>query len=107
MRLVAYDLALDLIGRLRVPLATLRRHDADLAKQAYRALASVPLNIGEACGRAGRDRPPPRPAPRRGPPPHRPRRAPPRGRRAGAETPQPPPSATGCAACSTGCSGSP
>ena len=56
MRLVAYDLALDLVHRLREPLATLRRQDADLAKQAYRALASVPLNIGEACGRVGRDR---------------------------------------------------
>jgi len=56
MRLVAYDLALDLVCRLREPLAVLRRHDADLARQTYRALASVPLNISEATGRVGRDR---------------------------------------------------
>ena len=56
MRLVAYDLALDLVGRLREPLVALRRHDADLARQACRALASVPLNVAEASGRAGRDR---------------------------------------------------
>jgi four helix bundle protein len=56
MRFVAYDLALDLVSHLRAPLAAIRHHDADLAKQACRALASVPLNIAEANGRAGRDR---------------------------------------------------
>jgi four helix bundle protein len=52
----AYDLALDLVRQLREPLAAIRRHDPDLAKQAMRALASVPLNIAEAKGRTGRDR---------------------------------------------------
>ncbi len=56
MRLVAYDLALDLVCRLREPIAQLRRHDPDLARQTCRALASVPLNVAEASGRAGRDR---------------------------------------------------
>ena len=56
MRFVAYDLALDLVRQLREPLAAIRRHDPDLAKQAMRALASVPLNVAEANGRAGRDR---------------------------------------------------
>jgi four helix bundle protein len=56
MRFVAYDLALDLVRQLREPLASIRHHDADLARQACRALTSVPLNISEACGRAGRDR---------------------------------------------------
>ena len=56
MRLVAYDLAIDLVRRLREPLAVVRRHDPDLARQASRALASVPLNVAEATGRAGRDR---------------------------------------------------
>ena len=56
MPFLAYDLALDLVRQLREPLALIRRHDSDLAKQACRALASVPLNIAEANGRAGRDR---------------------------------------------------
>ena len=56
MRFVAYDLAIDLVRRLREPLAVIRHHDGDLARQACRALASVPLNISEASGRAGRDR---------------------------------------------------
>jgi four helix bundle protein len=56
MPFLAYDLALELVRKLRVPLAELRRHDADLARQATRALASVPLNIAESNGRVGRDR---------------------------------------------------
>ena len=56
MRFVAYDLALDLIRSLAPALAVLRRHDADLAKQARRALASVALNTSEANGRTGGDR---------------------------------------------------
>jgi len=53
---LAYHLAIDLVRLLREPLAVIRSHDADLAKQASRALTSVPLNVAEANGRAGRDR---------------------------------------------------
>jgi four helix bundle protein len=56
VRFIAYELAIDLVRQLREPLAAIRRHDPDLAKQATRALASVPLNVAEANGRAGRDR---------------------------------------------------
>jgi four helix bundle protein len=56
VRFLAYDLAIDLVRGLREPLASLRRHDGDLARQACRALASVPLNVAEANGRVGRDR---------------------------------------------------
>jgi four helix bundle protein len=56
MRFVTYDLAIVLVRRMREPLATIRRFDPDLARQASRALASVPLNVAEANGRAGRDR---------------------------------------------------
>ena len=56
MRFVTYDLAVDLVRRLNEPLATIRRFDPDLARQASRALASVPLNIAEANGRLGSDR---------------------------------------------------
>ena len=56
MPFLAYHLAIDLVRLLREPLAVIRSHDADLAKQASRALTSVPLNVAEANGRAGRDR---------------------------------------------------
>jgi hypothetical protein len=53
MRFLAYDLAIDLVRLLREPIASIRHHDADLARQACRALASVPLNIAEvASGQA-------------------------------------------------------
>jgi four helix bundle protein len=56
MRFVTYDLAVDLVRRMREPIDAIRRFDPDLARQASRALASVPLNVAEANGRAGRDR---------------------------------------------------
>ena len=56
MRFLAYDLAIDLVRRLREPIAGIGHHNADLARQVCRSLASVPLNIAEASGRAGRDR---------------------------------------------------
>ena len=56
MRFLAYDLSLDLIRNLREPLATIRRHDAALAKQARDALNSVAMNLAEGSGRNGGDR---------------------------------------------------
>jgi four helix bundle protein len=41
---------------MREPIDAIRRFDPDLVRQASRALASVPLNVAEANGRAGRDR---------------------------------------------------
>jgi four helix bundle protein len=56
MRLVAYDLALDLVRSLRPTLAVVKRHHANLGKQMLDALTSIPLNINEATGRVGGDR---------------------------------------------------
>ena len=56
MRLVAYDLALDIIRNLREPFAIIRRQDAALAKQGRDAVNSVFLNTVEATGRFGGDR---------------------------------------------------
>jgi len=56
MRLLAYDLAIELIHTLRPTLAQLKRHDAALAKQLRDALASIALNTAEANGRVGGDR---------------------------------------------------
>jgi four helix bundle protein len=56
MRFHAYDLALDIIRGLRAPLATIRRHDAALARQGTNAATSVLLNLAEGNGRDGGDR---------------------------------------------------
>ena len=56
MRFVAYDLALDIIRNLQAPLATVRRHNAALAKQGTNAADSVLLNLAEGSGRDGGDR---------------------------------------------------
>ena len=56
MRFLTYDLALDVLRGLREPFAIIQRRDASLAKQAARAMSSVPLNIAEANGRTGGDR---------------------------------------------------
>ena len=56
MRLLAYDLALDIIRALREPFAIIRRQDAALAKQGRDAVNSVFLNTAEATGRSGGDR---------------------------------------------------
>ena len=51
-----YEVALELIRSLCPVVATLKRHDPDLARQLVRAATSVPLNLAEANRRAGRDR---------------------------------------------------
>ena len=56
MRLIAHDLALDLISALLPTLAVYKRHNARLAKQLDDASTSIPLNIAEAMGRFGGDR---------------------------------------------------
>ena len=56
MRLVAFDLALDLVRSLRPTLAAYKRHNARVARQLEDAVTSIPLNIAEATGRFGRDR---------------------------------------------------
>jgi four helix bundle protein len=56
MRLIAFDLALDLVTALIPTLATFQRHNARLAKQLDDASTSIALNIAEATGRFGRDR---------------------------------------------------
>ena len=55
-RLDCYQLALELVRRLRPLMQQLGRTDRDLALQLRRASASVPLNLAEAMRRTGRDR---------------------------------------------------
>ncbi|MBL0212625.1 MAG: four helix bundle protein [Myxococcales bacterium] len=56
MRLIAFDLALELVRSLRPTLAAYKRHNARIARQLEDAVSSIPLNIAEATGRFGRDR---------------------------------------------------
>ncbi len=51
-----YDVILEVVRALRPFLETLSQHDADLARQARRALASVPLNVAEGSSSRGRNR---------------------------------------------------
>ncbi len=52
----AFDVAFEMIRRLREPLAVLVERDPALAQQLSRAAASVPLNLSEGRRRLGRDR---------------------------------------------------
>ncbi|HEU4383559.1 MAG TPA: four helix bundle protein [Anaeromyxobacteraceae bacterium] len=52
----AFDVALEMIRRLREPLAAISERDPALAQQLRRAAASVPLNLSEGRRRQGRDR---------------------------------------------------
>jgi four helix bundle protein len=56
MRFVAYDVSIELIRCLRAPIAAIKRHDVDLARQLPRSSSSVSLNLAEGSGRAGGDR---------------------------------------------------
>ena len=54
-KLVAYDVALDLIRALRPVVVQLRRHSPDAADQVERAASSIVLNLAEGSRRNGRD----------------------------------------------------
>ncbi len=56
MALEVFEVAVQMVGSLREPLAVLERRDPDLARQVRRAAASVALNIGEGRRRNGKDR---------------------------------------------------
>jgi four helix bundle protein len=51
-----YPVLLDLVRRLAPVIAQLERHDADLARQCRRALASAPLNMAEGSYSRGKNR---------------------------------------------------
>ncbi len=55
-RFVAYEVALEVAAALAPIIATIARHDPDLAKQMRRAMASVVLNLAEGACRSGKDR---------------------------------------------------
>ena len=57
MALEVLEVALEMIGALRAPLARLRQADRDLADQVRDAASAVALNIAEGAGRIGKDRP--------------------------------------------------
>src|ERR1044071_9595540 len=54
-KLVAYDVALDLIRALRPVVVQLRRYSPDAADQVERAASSIVLNLAEGGRRNGRD----------------------------------------------------
>jgi four helix bundle protein len=55
-RFQVLDLAVSAIETLRPVVARIRQCDRDLGEQIRRALSSVALNIGEACGTEGGNR---------------------------------------------------
>ena len=56
MRFEALDLSIEVIHRLRTPMARLQSHDRSLHEQIRRAASSVPLNLAEGRRRSGKDR---------------------------------------------------
>ncbi len=55
MTLVAETVSLEIVRSVRAPLARLRRHDPDLARQLRRAVNSIGLNVSEGERLVGRD----------------------------------------------------
>ena len=55
-RFVAHELALSVAAAVFGMVGGVPRNCVDLADQARRAMASVPLNLAEGAGRAGKDR---------------------------------------------------
>src|SRR5436305_14746233 len=50
------EVSLEMITLVRPLIAAIAQHDRNLADQLRRSASSVPLNISEGTGRAGRDR---------------------------------------------------
>ena len=55
-RFEAFNISLDLVRCVRPVITAVKTHDADLARQLRKAVASVPLNLNEGRRRSGRDR---------------------------------------------------
>lgn len=54
--LIAFENAVGTIEALKEIVASVRRHDADLARQLVRAASSIAANVAEASQRVGKDR---------------------------------------------------
>ena len=54
--MIAFDVALQLIGQMRSVVASVRRQDADLARQMVRSASSIAANVAEGSRRVGKDR---------------------------------------------------
>ena len=55
-KLIAFDVALELIGQMRSVVTSVRRQGADLARQVVRSASSIAANVAEGSRRVGRDR---------------------------------------------------
>ena len=55
-KLIAFENAVRTIEAMRGVVASVRRHDADLARQLVRAASSIAANVAEGSRRIGKDR---------------------------------------------------
>ena len=51
-----FEVGLELVESIRLPVERIQKHDRDLAGQIRRAASSVPLNVAEGNRRGGQDR---------------------------------------------------